>query len=145
MFNLLNSMYQQLIPLAGQLTDPQQLAPVVREMISGAKRFMEDTLESFEVSNPDEVLSALTLLEQILPNARDLGGLENFEREEATTQILNNLSRVEGLLREAEGASGRGPGILRSGREPGANVEDPGTTQRNVANLYLGGRSTGGE
>lgn len=143
MFNLINQMYQQLIPLMAQMVGPEQLAPIIHDMVSGAKRFMGDALESFEVSNPDEVLSALTLMEQILPDARDLGGLEDFERAEAQSKIIEGVSRVEALLRQAEGASSRGPGIIGGSGANGTAPESPGTAQGNLASLFLGGGPTG--
>ena len=143
MFNLINQMYQQLIPLMGQLMGPEQLAPIIHEMVSGAKRFMGDALESFEVSNPDEVLSALTLMEQILPDARNLGGLEDFERAEATASVIEGITRVETLLRQAEGASGRGPGIFRGDIRSGPNDAPSGSIEGATASLFLGGGSPG--
>ena len=130
-------MYQQLIPLVAQLIGAQNMAPVVNEMVMGAKRFMGDALESFEVSNPDEVLSALTLLEQMLPDARDLGGLEDFERAEATAKILEGVGRVENLLRQAETASGRGPGLLSGSRSSGPNDANSGSIEGATASMFL--------
>ena len=139
MFQLLNQLYGQLIPLMQNFLPPDQLSLVVQEMVGGSKVFMQDVLESFDASNPDEVLSALTLLERLLPDARDLGGLENFERAEAAATVSDGLARVEGLLAEAQAASRSGAGEFRSGRESDSNVPDAGPATGSDAGLFIGG------
>jgi hypothetical protein len=115
LFNLMVQMYGELLPLAAQLA-PEGLGEVTHALVASAKKFMGDTLAAFEVSDPEDVLAGLTTLEQILPDPRNLGGVNDFARREESAALLEKLERVEGLLLEAEGAARRGDGVRPGGR-----------------------------
>jgi hypothetical protein len=110
MFNLLTNLYQQLLPLAQGLA-PEALPSVVQAMVKGSQKFLGDVLETFDISDPEEALAGLTVLERLLPRAEDLGGLEAFARGVESAEILEKLSGVENLLREAEALRSRDSGV----------------------------------
>lgn len=110
LFNLIVQMYQQLIPLVGEVS-PDAAAPVVGALVVGAKRFMEDTLNTFDVTDPDEVLAGLTVLEHILPNPTDLGGGEETARLEEQEDLTRRLNSIEAIYEEAKA-------IREQGRDP---------------------------
>lgn len=143
MFNLQIQAYQQLIPLVGQLAGPEALAPVVKEMVKGAKKFMGDAFETFETSDPEEMVAGLDLMARILPSMEDLGGLQANEKAEQGAKILEEIARVENLYREAEGASPRGPGrVGESQLQLGGTSQNTGEAVRPSASLFLGGSTS---
>lgn len=78
LFNLMVSLHQQLIQLV-QLFGPQaqQILPlIVRPLVTSAKRFMIRVLDSFDETDPEGVLLALTLLERILPDPTKQMGVD---------------------------------------------------------------------
>ena len=117
MFNLLTNLYQNMLPLAQGLA-PEALPDVVRAMVGGAQKFLGDVLETFDVSDPEEALAGLTVLERLLPRAEDMGGLEAFARGVESAEILEKLSGLESLLREAETLRGRDSGVPELSGEP---------------------------
>jgi hypothetical protein len=143
MFNLLTQLYQQMIPLAQGLA-PDALPEVVRAMVGGAEKFMGDVLETFDVSDPDEALAGLTVLERLLPRAEDLGGLEAFARGVENAEISEKLSGLEALLREAETLRRRDSGVPQSSGEPPRLPPSTGGTTELGADLLLGGEPVGG-
>ncbi len=143
MFNLLTNLYQQMLPLAQGLA-PDALPEVVRAMVGGAQKFMGDVLETFDVSDPEEALAGLTVLERLLPRAEDMGGLEAFARGVESAEILEKLSGLEGLLREAEALRSRDTGALESSGEPPRLPPQTGGTPELGSDLLLGGEPVGG-
>lgn len=101
LFNLMTQMYQQLIPLVGQVA-PEAAAPVIGALVTSAKRFMEDTLNTFDVTDPDEVLAGLTVLERILPSPTDLGGEGDAARLEEQEDLMRRLNSIEAIYEEAK-------------------------------------------
>ena len=110
MFNLLVNLYQQMLPLAQALAS-EALPSVVQAMVKGSQKFPGDVLETFDVSDPEEALAGLTVLERLLPRAEDMGGLESFARGTESAEILEKLSGLDALLREAEALRGRDSGV----------------------------------
>jgi len=143
MFNLLTNLYQQMLPLAQGLA-PDALPEVVRAMVGGAQKFMGDVLETFDVSDPEEALAGLTVLERLLPRAEDLGGLEDFARGVESAEILEKLSGLESLLREAETLRGRDSGVLESSGDAPRLPPSPRVTPDLGSDLLLGGEPLGG-
>lgn len=107
LFNLMVQLYEKFLQLTSQVS-PQAVPLVSGALVQAAKQFMFDVLEQFDVTNPEDVLVGLTVLERVLPSAEDFGGMEAFEGREETAQILNELERLESTLREeATGPEGR--------------------------------------
>ena len=96
-------MYGQLLQLAGPIVGPQGIAPVASSLVKSAKTFMFQTLERFDVTNPDEILEGLTTLEKILPAPEDLGGMEDYERRVKELEVVEQIGRLEGLLTQGGG------------------------------------------
>jgi len=143
MFNLLTTLYQQMIPLAQGLA-PDALPEVVRSMVGGAQKFMGDVLETFDISDPEEALAGLTVLERLLPRAEDLGGLEAFSRGIESAEVLEKLSGLEGLLREAEILRRRDSGVPESSGEPPRLPPTSGSPPELGADILFGGEPVGG-
>lgn len=120
LFNLMVQMYTELIPLVAQLA-PQSMGEVTNALVTSAKKFMGDTLAAFEVSDPEDVLAGLTVLERVLPSPSDLGGMDDFIRREESAQVFDKLARVEALLQEASESS-RGNDRVRPGSRRTENV-----------------------
>ncbi len=143
MFNLLTQLYQQMLPLAQGLA-PDALPAVVQAMVGGAQKFMGDVLETFDISDPEEALAGLTVLERLLPRAEDLGGLEAFARGTESAEILEKLSGLENILREAESLRGRDTGVSQPSRNP-PRLPPPSGESTNVdSGLLFGGEPVGG-
>jgi hypothetical protein len=123
MFNLLTQMYGQLLPIAQGLP-PEAFTAVLRSMVTSARRFMGDVLESFETSDPEAVLEGLVTLERLLPAPENLGGMEAFDRRAQSAESLDKLSRLEALLREAERVRSGQPGIS-PGDKPSRRTAPP--------------------
>ena len=143
MFNLLTQLYQQMLPLAQGLA-PDALPAVVQAMVGGAQKFMGDVLETFDISDPEEALAGLTVLERLLPRAEDLGGLEAFARGTESAEILEKLSGLENILREAEGLRSRDTGVSQPSRDA-PRLPPPAGESTNVdSGLLFGGEPVGG-
>lgn len=113
-FNLTIQMYTQLLQLAVQTGTPAEaLAPVAAKLVQSAERFMFQILDRFDVSNPDDIIAGLKILEKILPKPEDLGGLETFARAEEAADRAESLARLEALLTEAGGAETGGVDLSR--------------------------------
>lgn len=143
MFNLLTTLYQQMIPLAQGLA-PDALPEVVRSMVGGAQKFMGDVLETFDISDPEEALAGLTVLERLLPRAEDLGGLEAFTRGAESAEVLEKLSGLEGLLREAEILRRRDTGVPESSRDAPRLPPPTGSPPELGTDILFGGEPVGG-
>ena len=107
-FQLMVQMYGQILELAGPLVGPQGMAPVAGSLVRSAKEFMFQVLERFDVTNPEEALSGLAVLEKLLPAPEDLGGLEDFEKRRQEAQILEQVGGLERLLTENTGGDREG-------------------------------------
>lgn len=138
MFNLLNQLYQQMIPLAAQLA-PEALTSVVKAMVKSSQQFMGDVLETFDASDPEEALAGLAVLEQVLPSAEDLGGLESFSRRIESAEVLEKLGGLEDLLRQAESLRNRDPGIPEPRRDPVRLPTATGSAPDVPPDLFFGG------
>lgn len=104
LFNLMTQLYTQLIQMLQGITgDPVVMASVLGSLVSSAKQFMMETLQQFEVTNPDEVLSGLTFLEQVLPSPEDLGGLNRAQADETQALLLDRLDELRDSLNRAVG------------------------------------------
>ena len=114
MFNLLMQMYERIgqfvLPILQQGA-PEAVPVFASSMVSAAKQFMFKTLEQFNVTNPEDVLAGLSVLERVLPAPEDLGGLDNFERSQEDLKVLDQLQRLEDILRENPPDGGRGEGV----------------------------------
>ncbi len=115
LFNLMVQMYSQFIPFVQQLT-PEALPGVAHALVTSAKKFMLDALASFDVTDPDEMLAGLALMERILPNPEDFGGMESFRRAEEGTAQLEALGRLEAIIRETANTQDRSGGLRESRR-----------------------------
>ncbi len=141
MFNLLNTMYQQMIPLAQGLA-PEALPDVVAAMVKGSQKFLGDVLETFDVSDPEEALAGLAVLEKLLPRSEDMGGLEAFSRGVADTEILDKLAGLDNILREAEALRGRDSGALEQRPDPPRLPPTQGVPSDLDAGIIFGGEPT---
>lgn len=138
MFNLLNSLYERLLPLVQALA-PQHLPNVVHAMVKGGQKFLGDVLEAFDTSDPEEALAGLTVLERVLPRAEDLGGLEAFARSVESAEVLEKLAGLEDLLRKAEAARDGDAGVPLARREPARTLPPPGEPASISPDLLFGG------
>jgi hypothetical protein len=103
LFNLMVQLYEKMLQLAQGLA-PESLGPIAGAMVRSARHFMENALAAFETTNAEELLEGLTLLEKVLPDARDFGGMDAFAREAESAAIIDQLQRVEALGIEASRA-----------------------------------------
>lgn len=138
MFNLLNSLYEKLLPLVQALA-PEHLPNVVHAMVKGGQKFLGDVLEAFDTSDPEEALAGLTVLERVLPRAEDMGGLEAFARSVESAEVVEKLSGLENLLRSAEAARDGDAGIPLRSREPTRTPPPPGEPTNISPDLLFGG------
>lgn len=138
MFNLLVQLYKELIPFAQALA-PEQLPNVVHSMVKGAQKFVGDVLETFEVSDPEDVLAGLAVLERVLPAAEDLGGLESFARRAEAAEVLDKISGLEDLLKQAEAARRRDPGVSFARGDNSRVPPPPGQSSDIPEDIVFGG------
>ncbi len=143
MFNLLNNLYKEMLPLAQALA-PEALPSVVQAMVKGAQKFLGDVLETFDVSDPEEALAGLTVLERVLPRAEDLGGLESFARGVESAEILEKLGGLEDILRQAETLRSRDGGVPELSRNPPRLPPPAGGSTSVDAGILFGGEPSGG-
>lgn len=139
-FNLMVQLYQEILPLAQQLA-PESLPEVVEGMVKSAHHFMQEVLETFDVSDPDAVLEGITVLERILPAPEDLGGMASFDRRAQAAQVVDGLSRVEGILREAEAARDGNDRVSPGGERPRRTAPPERNGRGNPAGFLFGGES----
>lgn len=116
LFNLMVQLYKEIIPLAAQMA-PDELPAVVAGLVNSAKQFMFQVLEQFDVTNPEDVLAGLTVLQRVLPNPEDLGGMESFRSGEETARIFDQLGELEDLLRETPRGDNGGRTSAQSGED----------------------------
>lgn len=114
LFQLLTTLYQQIIPLAEQMA-PDALPMVVQSMVSSAMSFMNDVLASFEVTDPEDILAGLAVLERVLPSPSDMGGGDEFTRQAESSDLINKLGVIENLMREAQEMRGDPRSLLGQG------------------------------
>lgn len=138
MFQLLNSLYEKMLPLV-QVLAPEHLPSVVHAMVKGGQKFLGDVLEAFDTSDPEEALAGLTVLERVLPRADDLGGLEAFARSVESAEVLEKLSGLENLLRKAEAARDGDAGVPLNRRQPTRTPPPPGEPTNVSPDLLFGG------
>ena len=138
MFNLLVNLYQQMLPLAQRLA-PEALPSVVQAMVKGSQKFLGDVLETFDISDPEEALAGLTVLERLLPRAEDMGGLESFARGTESAEILEKLSGLDTLLREAEALRSRDSGVPELSGDAPRLPPSTGSTRELDPGLLFGG------
>ncbi len=114
MFNLLIQMYERIgqfiIPILQQIS-PEAIPVFAHSIVSASKQFMFKALEQFDVTNPEDVLSGLSVLERALPAPEDFGGVDSFERSQEELDLLNQLQRLEDILRENPTDGSRGEGV----------------------------------
>lgn len=103
LFNLLMQLHKEIFPLAQQFS-PESVPFVAAGAIKGAQKFMADILEAFEEPDPEGILAGLAVLEKLLPQMENLGGLETLERGVEVSQILDRLAGLEHLAAETEAA-----------------------------------------
>ncbi len=137
-FNLLNTMYGQIIPLAAQLA-PESLTSVVQAMVKGSRTFLTDVLETFDSSDPEAALAGLTVLERVLPVPEDLGGVEAFARRVESAEVLEKLGGLENLLRQAELAGRRDSGVPEPRGNPPRVPPAAGVAPDIPPDIFFGG------
>jgi hypothetical protein len=99
---------------------------------------MGDALESFEVSDPESVLSGLDVLTRVLPDASLLGGMGPDSGGEGTDPILAGVARLEALVNEAADASERGPGVYDPSERPPRAFPVAGPGGNALTDIILG-------
>jgi len=98
-FNLSLTMYTQIIDFIERVgVPPEALAPVAVEFVKSSEKFMQQILDRFDVTNPDDIVAGLRVLERILPASEDLGGSQDFEKAADRAKEADNLARLEALL-----------------------------------------------
>lgn len=112
MFNLTIQMYGQLLDFIREFIPPEQMALIAGSMVKTAKGFMFQVYERFDVTDPDEVLSTLTLLESILPKSEEFSGAEAVEDSVRETKALEGIQRLEALLGGNPGEDGASLEVL---------------------------------
>jgi len=147
LFNLLVQMYERIMPFA-QLLSPEQLPEVAHAMVRSANRFMQDVLETFEVTDAEDVLAGLAVLEKVLPAPEDLGGMDAFRRATESSQIIDKIGRLEDLYREAAASRGGVERLLGEGADGARMATRQGVPGRSTPGTGPGGgthfRSGGG-
>lgn len=101
LFNLLMQLYQQFLPIAGELA-PEMAPQVANALVRSAKRYMDGVLNTFEETDPEDVLAGLTVLEKILPPPEDMGGMAQFRRQAESAELIERLGDIEALYEEAQ-------------------------------------------
>lgn len=102
-YQLLVQAHESILPLAAQFA-PESLPEIARGLITGTKKFLTDALETFDETDPEGILASLTVLEKVLPQGPNFGGVGFDARAAETDQLLAAFGRMEALLREAEAA-----------------------------------------
>ncbi len=140
LFNLIVQMYEKIMPLA-QMLAPQQIGEIAHALVRSAHAYMSDVLETFESTDPEEVLAGLAVLERVLPAPEDFGGLESFRRTAETSEIISKVSRLEDLLREVEGTRGGATGFPSSNNGARRTTPPQGSVGRSESSVLIGGES----
>jgi hypothetical protein len=138
LFNLMTQLYEKLLPMAQQFA-PESLPMVANALVRSAHRFMGDTLASFDVTDPEEVLAGLTVLEQVLPNSEDLGGMDYFQRAATSARSLEQLGRLENLLRETARADDGRSGVRAGSDDSGGLAPAQGIPGGGLTGSLFGG------
>jgi hypothetical protein len=110
MFNLLMQLHERLFELVGSVA-PDVLPLVAAGTVKGAQKFMFDILSAFDETDPEGILSTLAVLERVLPQMEDMGGVGDLERRLESAEILERLSGLESLVQEAEAAAEDARGV----------------------------------
>lgn len=113
LLNLLIQVHKELFPFVQALA-PQSMATVAHSFVAAANRFLTDTLDAFETTDPEEILAGLITLQKVLPSPQDLGGMERTAREEETAALLQKLTDLESRLVQAD--TERREALLGDGR-----------------------------
>ena len=100
-YQLLQTAHESILPLAAQFA-PDALPEIARGLVVGTKKFLTDALETFDETDPEGILASLSVLEKVLPQGPNFGGVGFDARGAETDQLLAGLARVEALLREAD-------------------------------------------
>lgn len=100
-YQLLLQAHESILPLAAQFA-PDALPEIARGLVVGTKKFLTDALETFDETDPEGILASLSVLEKVLPQGPNFGGVGFDARAAETDKLLTDLGRVEALLREAE-------------------------------------------
>lgn len=113
LFNLMVQLFEKLLILfQGLQPPPQVLGAILGGLVFNAKHFMKNVLEQFEEANPDQLLSTLDLIQQIVPNPADLGGQKQFIEDKRAAELLDSLDRLRDSMQMAAElkpeANGRG-------------------------------------
>lgn len=137
LFNLLVQLYERIMPFA-QLLAPEQMPEVAHGMVRSAKTYMLNVLQSFEETDPEDVLAGLTVLEKVLPRPEDLGGLEHIRRAEESAALHDQLARLEDIYREAEATRGGFEGILGVGNNRRGVAPQQGVPRRGAPGTGAG-------
>lgn len=115
-FNLLVQMYDKFFLLLGNIgAPPDLLAIVAGSMASTAKDFLWQVLERMDITNPDEALATLSVIERILPAPEALRQNEDIERRLAESEILEQIEQLENVLRSAATTSERTLRVVSEG------------------------------
>lgn len=142
MFNLLLQLHERIFEIA-QAFAPESLPLVAAGAIKASQKFMVDVLETFEEPDPEGVLASLTVLEKVLPQMEDFGGLDAFSRGVEASEILDRISGLENLVREAE-ASAEGRGGVSNERGNGERTSSPEGVSGGIdPSILFGGRPSG--
>lgn len=102
-YQLLVQAHESILPLAAQFA-PDSLPEIARGLVTGTKKFLTDALETFDETDPEGILASLAVLEKVLPQGPNFGGVGFDARASDTDRILASLAGVETILREAETA-----------------------------------------
>lgn len=90
-WNLLLNMWQQIRAEAVQLS-PQMLPVLAHEMVKALRPVFKRILQLADAPDPDEAISVLALLEQILPAPQDFGGLQGSQEAEQSALLQEALA-----------------------------------------------------
>lgn len=138
LLQLLIQVHEKLWPFAQALA-PDAMGQVAHGMVSSARRFLSDTLEAHESSDPEAILAGLAVLEKVLPPAGDFGGMESFERRAESAAILDKLGSLEGLLSEVKTTRERGDGVTPRSRNGTSVPVQEGIPGGRTPSFRLGG------
>ena len=142
-FQLLREAHESILPLAAQFA-PESLPEIARGLISGTRKFLTDALETFDETDPESILASLSVLEKVLPQGPNFGGVGFDARRVETDKLLGDLSRVDSILREAETIRDS-LSTVRSDGEQRRLSAPPGVLPGDIGSFGPGGESPGSE